>query len=189
MLLPLPCCQPFLPQQLVKRRLQIAQLSSARRRTPACRDSTRSQLQGMGKTWPQSPPDAADDCPIVKPIAGPLGIGVSSVYGEQQHWHRNVVEQISNMRLQILMSLARSNLTAAFVPAGLPTLQGFTLPRAAAVERRYKGIGENGVTGGGLCSSVAVPHPSFLLHHLLQTSAGCGFPVSCRIRLWTGETR
>lgn len=28
-------------------------------------------------------------CPILKPIGGPLGIGISGVYGEQQHWHCN----------------------------------------------------------------------------------------------------
>lgn len=56
---------------------------------PASCDSPRSQLPATGRTEHHSPPDAANHSPILDPIGGPLGIGISSIYGEQQHWHCN----------------------------------------------------------------------------------------------------
>lgn len=84
---PLPCSQA---QELAKRCWQITQLSSTQRWMPACLPWFHIlTVQGTGKAEHHSPPDAANDCPILKPIGGPLGIGISSVYGEQQLWHCN----------------------------------------------------------------------------------------------------
>lgn len=139
LLLPLPCCQPFLPQQLVKYHVQITQLSSTPQ--PAC------LLWFPTVTAASHREDRATFTPwCSQPLSHPGAHWWATGNRNIQHlwWAATLTLQwgcvIFKPEAAASCVLSQEQFDSCLHISWAPALQGFTLPRAAAGKRKYKEI-------------------------------------------------